>query len=321
MQRWLSWRDFLEKALFDSVLKNKEKEMPHRKRSFLSSFFLVVLTLTMLFMNKPVYSQDLNINWVEGPQLVTLGNNIANLQLTENYVFAGAEDTKELMQAIGNPPSKAEVGIVMPKDENQDYYVVFEYFPVGYIKDDEKNDLDSARILKTIKRGTANANKERKEMGFSPLEIVGWYEEPHYDPISHNLAWAILAESEGDQIVNYEVRILGRQGYVSSVLVAPPETLSSLKPELSKLVGGFSYTEGKKYEQFIQGDKVAEYGLTALVAGGATAVAMKSGFFKVLAKAGKAIVLAVIAFLAAIGKFLKRIFGYGDAEELRNPNT
>jgi len=71
---------------------------------------------------------------------------------------------------------------------------------------------------------------------------------------------------------------------------------------------GFRFKSGEKYAEFTQGDKIAKYGLTALIAGGAGAAATKFGIFKFLGKFGKAIFLAIFAFFAAIWGKIKGIF-------------
>ncbi len=119
----------------------------------------------------------------------------------------------------------------------------------------------------------------------------------------------MLAEDNKGQVVNYNVRLLGRKGYVSAVLVADPSTLTALKPQLAGIIENLSYKSGNRYTEFVQGDKVAKYGLTALVAGGAGAAAVKFGLFKALARFGKAIVLAMLAFIAVIWKLIRNFFG------------
>ena len=86
-------------------------------------------------------------------------------------------------------------------------------------------------------------------------------------------------------------------------LVSDPEILRQTLPEYESLIGGFDYRTGNKYAEFRQGDKIAKYGLTALVVGGATAVAAKSGLLKHL---WKLIVLGVAAGGAALKKVFSR---------------
>ena len=113
--------------------------------------------------------------------------------------------------------------------------------------------------------------------------------------------------------MNYNTRILGRHGVMEVALVAEPEELAGILPEFRKLMGSYRFTTGNTYAEFRSGDRIAEYGLTALVAGGAVAVAAKTGllakFGLLFAKLGKAAIVAVIAVVAVIGKVFKSIFG------------
>ena len=88
-------------------------------------------------------------------------------------------------------------------------------------------------------------------------------------------------------------------------LVCDPQQMDATLPVSRELLGDFSYTSGHRYEEWRKGDKVAKYGLTALVAGGAAAVALKSGLFKHLWK-------LIVAAAIAVGAFFKRIFGRSD---------
>jgi len=113
--------------------------------------------------------------------------------------------------------------------------------------------------------------------------------------------------------MNYNVRLLGRSGYMSITLVEDPTKLARSKPKMQEVLNGFSYKQGKTYAEWRPGDKIAKYGLAALVAGGAGAAAAKLGLFavlgKLLAKGGKVLVLVVIALLAALKKFWSRLSG------------
>jgi uncharacterized membrane-anchored protein len=99
--------------------------------------------------------------------------------------------------------------------------------------------------------------------------------------------------------VNYTSRLLGRTGVMSAVLVANPKTLAADTESFKAGLGEFNYLPGEKYAEFKAGDRVAEYGLAALVLGGAAAVATKKGFWA-----------AIIAFF---GAFWKIIAGVGVA--------
>jgi len=276
------------------------------RKSYLSIWVLLVVAIS-LFPGTGT-AEPPRPDWVVGPAVVDLGDNLARLSISEDYIFAGAEDTKKIMEYVGNPLSNHEIGYVAPNDQTTNWFVVFDYIPIGYVKDDEKDDIDTDAILKALKRGTEQANKIREKKGFSPLIIKSWQEEPYYDDNTHNLTWTLLAEQDGVELVNHNVRILGRHGYISAVLVTDVATLSACRPQLNEIVANINYNQGKSYAEYVQGDKVAKYGLTALIAGGAAATATKFGLFKVLAKAWKAIVIAVVAFFAALKKKIGALF-------------
>lgn len=105
-------------------------------------------------------------------------------------------------------------------------------------------------------------------------------EQPLADLIlrTHNLTWAVQANSgiEGP-IVNHSVRLLGRGGMMHADLVTDPEQMATAMGAFNEVVSSHTFLPGRRYAEWVEGDKVAAYGLTALVAGGAGAVAMKTG--------------------------------------------
>ena len=265
--------------------------------------------------------EEQEIKWTAGPTTAELGSNLARIDVPEGYVFAGGDETRKFMEMTGNPPSGEELGVIMPAEEGKNWFLLFEYDEVGYVKDDEKDKIDADAILESVREGTEASNEERKKLGGGEIHVTGWFEKPHYDAKSHNLVWAIEAKGEvdTDRSVNYDVRLLGRKGYISATLVTDPSSLQADLPHVQTLLSGFSFQEGKRYADFVSGDKVAEYGLTALIAGGAGAAAVKLGLFaylgKLLAKGGKLIILAVVA----LGAGIKKLFGGGKKEETGAP--
>jgi len=253
------------------------------------------------------------IQWEHGPGISSL-DNWAEIDVPDGFVFANGSDTRILMEAMGNVNSGTEVGFLAPA--SLDWFVVFEFDKIGYVKDDEKDDLDSAAIIESIQKGTEAGNKVRRERGFPAPHIVGWEVEPHYNDLTNNLEWAIRAQNEdGSLVLNHNTRLLGRRGVMKSTLVVDPETFDTVLPVYRSNLDGFAFKSGQTYAEFTKGDKIAKYGLTALVAGGAGAAAAKLGLFKILGKYFKVVIVAVVAFFAGILKFLKSLFGGGSGRK------
>lgn len=258
------------------------------------------------------------IRWQPGPSAAELGD-VAEIKVPEGYNFAGAEDARTLLEAMGNPTSGREMGILVPV--SGEWFVVFEFNEVGYVKDDEKDSLDAEAILKSIREGNEAANEERRKRGWSTLDIMGWERPPKYDENTHNLEWAIRGKSNDGLVVNYNTRLLGRGGVMEASLVVEPEHLVATLPAFKGLLGSYSYKSGHRYAEFKSGDKIAQYGLAALVAGGTAAAAAKSGLLSnLIAKLWKLIVVAAIA----VASMFKKIFGFfrrdkGHASEAPHP--
>lgn len=246
------------------------------------------------------------LNWVAGPQQVQMFGN-SNLQIPKGYVFLGTADTTKLQALLKDLGSGNEY-FFAPKDFH--WQVFFSYSADGYVKDDETIDADA--ILKNIQDKTEQANQERRERGYDEMQVIGWQTPPHYDSQTHRLEWAINGRDEktNEEVVNFNTRILGRAGVMSVVLVSSPQNLSSSIAELKGTLGGFDYQEGQRYAEYRPGDKVAKYGLAALITGGAAAVAVKTGLWKVLvgalAAGWKFIAAAFAAMAGAISRFFKR---------------
>ena len=259
------------------------------------------------------------IPWEAGPTRGDLGDQ-AEVAVPEGCRFTRADGAQTFMELTQNPPTGAERGIIICPDAAHDSYwfVVFSYNDMGYVKDDERDQLDADKILASLREGNEEGNRERRDRGWETLTLEGWVRPPYYDTLTNNLTWSTMIAGEtGGRTVNHSVRLLGRGGVMYVDLVIDPEQATTAVPVFdSVIVAGYGYRTGHRYAEWRQGDKVAAYGLTALIAGGAGAVAAKTGL---LAKAWKLIVAFVaaawkllVAAVAAIGVGLKRMLGRKD---------
>jgi uncharacterized membrane-anchored protein len=235
-----------------------------------------------------------------GPTSGQVGSS-AQVEVPGEFLYAGPEGTQKLLELTQNLPSGKELATLLHREDG--YFIIFEFDPVGYVKDDEKDSLDADKMLSSIRDGQKQANRILAERGQRTLEIVGWHRPPHYDQATHNLEWAPLVQSSsGSKSVNYNVRILGRRGVMEAALIAGPDQMERALPALRNVLGGFVFKQGEDYASFRKGDRIAEYGLAALVTGGAVAVAAKSGL---LGRFWKLILLGLVGLVGG----LKKLFG------------
>jgi uncharacterized membrane-anchored protein len=244
-----------------------------------------------------------NISWQEGPVTAQIGSE-SRLSVPRECEFTNAAGARQFMIATENPPSGNEQGVLvcdMSEADGDEWFVVFSFDPSGYVKDDDASELDADAILASIRQSNEIGNQERAKQGWARLDITGWAKPPYYDLQTNNLTWALAGSSEGSGVVNHSVRLLGRGGVMHADLVVAPERLATTLPDFDRIIGTHAFVEGRKYSEWKPGDKVAEYGLTALVAGGAVAVAAKTG---ILAKLWKLIAVGLVA----VGAWFKSLF-------------
>lgn len=240
------------------------------------------------------------VKWQKGPSVGELGD-AAQVKVADGYVFANARDTRLIMEANHNPTTGRELGFVAADGEN--WFAVFEFSDVGYVKDDEKHSLDANALLDSIKDSTAAGNQERMKRGWPTMTVLGWETPPRYNELTHNLEWAIRAQSEGEPVINHNTRLLGRGGVMEVTLVVDPSLLAETMPKFQAMLDGFEYKKGHKYAEWRAGDKTAAYGLTGLIVGGGTAALVKTGAFKWI---WKALVAAGVGVAALVKKLFSR---------------
>ena len=308
--------------------------MRFRATPFLATVPLAVLAFMGVAGPQPARAQEAEtrrglldqIDWIAGPVKGSLGS-VAEVGVPAACRFTDRTGAKLFMEATENPPSGREVGVLLCQAATGDSYwfVVFSYDASGLVRDDEKSSLDQAAILKTIQRGTEAGNEERRRRGWDELEVLGWQRPPYYDAVTHNLTWAtrVRTKSSPDESVNHSVRILGRGGVMHADLVADPVELAAAVAAFNGVLTGYEYVPGQRYAEWRSGDKVAEYGLTALIAGGAGAAAVKLGLFGKLWKLllGVLIALKKLVIVAILGvvALVRRLFGKL-AETIRRPS-
>ena len=247
---------------------------------------------------KTAEQQLSELNWLM-PGSVGRVADKAEFNVTDSYTFLDSSDTDKFLEINGNPP-QGNSFTVAPVNGN--WFGILNFAAEGYIKDDEKIDADE--LLSALKEQNAQGNEERRKQGYPALILEGWYFPPRYDTSTNRLEWGTKIRNEQDQslIVNVSTKILGRSGYTSAILVADPETLDQDLLDFKNALKNFDYVGGEKYSEWKEGDKIAAYGLGALVLGGAAAAATSKGGIK-------AIGLAILASLAALWAGIKRLFG------------
>lgn len=244
----------------------------------------------------------------------------AHLDLKPGFRFLPKQDARKVLEQYwGNPPDETVLGLIVPDKDplgtEHSWAVVLTYNEEGYVSDEDANKIDYTDLLKDMKAATKESNEERKSAGYQEIELIGWAEPPRYDARSKRMYWAKELAFVGQQenALNYDIRVLGRQGYLSLEAVASIKDLNRVNEGMKQILPMAQFDAGNTYADYNEStDKLAAYGLAALVGGG---VAAKAGLFAKLGAlllAGKKFILLI---LLAIGAFFKKFFGKKDSNK------
>ena len=249
---------------------------------------------------------------LQGPQTIKLLDQ-GEMALPDGYGFVPRAESIKVMELMGNQTDDNFMGLIFPLGgDDKNWFVTLNYEAAGYIKDDEAKDWKADELLNTLKEGTEAGNERRQKVGAPALKVTRWIESPNYDATQHRLVWSaevtLKNGEDPDPGVNYNTYVLGREGYISMNLVTSASTVNSDKPAAKQLLAAINFNSGKRYTDFNSStDKVAAYGLAALVGGLAIKklglLAVIGAFLLKFAKVG---ILLAAGGGAAIKKYFTR---------------
>lgn len=293
-----------------------------QKAGIFAGLFLAMLLGGALAQNAPTQDREAaarqlveKLHFRSGE--IPLGDHLATLRLPDSLQYLDPKDTRTVLADLwGNPPeqSSGTLGMLVPKNADllseSSWAVVITYDADGHVKDDDAGKINYTDLLKQMQESTRQASAERQKEGYETIELVGWAAPPKYDPAGKKLYWAkeLAFGAASEHTLNYNIRILGRQGVLVLNAVAARKDLRLIEAATPDLLAAVSFDKGNRYEDFDKStDKLATYGLAALVAGG---VAAKVGLFKGLwlglLAFKKFIIVGVIGLVALVKRFFSK---------------
>lgn len=239
----------------------------------------------------------------------------AHLNLGKEFRYLGAADARKVLEQLwGNPPDADVLGMVVPRGgdllDDKGWAVVVTYADEGYVSDEDAAKIDYSEMLQEMKDGTEESNAERREAGYGSIDLIGWAEPPHYDVQAKKLYWAKELAFEGSEnhTLNYDIRVLGRRGYLSLNAVAGMGEIGQVRAGMQQLLPTVEFDQGARYADYDSStDKTAAYGLAALVGGGIAAKAGLFGKIGVLLLGLKKLLIPLVLVIAA---FFGKILGF-----------
>lgn len=245
---------------------------------------------------------------------IELGDGVATLSVPAGFKYLDAEQSDYVLTQLWGNPSQPTLGMLFKEEAavlgDDSWAFDISYEEMGYVEDDEAASIDYDELADDIRESNKESNTERVELGYDPVTFVGWAERPYYDEANNKLHWAkeLKFGDMEENTLNYEIRALGRKGVLVLNGIATANQLNEIKENAPNVINSVAFNSGYSYAEFNpEIDKIAAVGIGGLIAG---KVLAKAGFFALLLKFWKVILIA----LAGAGAVVKRFF-FGDKEE------
>ncbi len=277
---------------------------------FLADSLQVDVSALQEYFGYQKYVDSLETTFSYEYEKADLNNGMATITIPKGYKFLREKDAQTVLSDIwGNPEDSSVMGLLLKSDESPgetSYGIELTYSNEGYVKDDDAEDIDYDDLLEEMQNDVKAANPQRKELGYSEVQLLGWATEPFYDASSKKLHWAkeLKFEDYESNTLNYNIRVLGRKGFINLNVIGDMEVLDDVKSNLDPILASVSFNQGYKYSEFDPDfDEVAAYGIGGLIAG---KILAKAGFFALLLKFWKVIAIGAVALFAGLRK---KLFG------------
>ncbi|MCI5055244.1 MAG: DUF2167 domain-containing protein [Flavobacteriales bacterium] len=243
---------------------------------------------------------------------VVLGiDSMAILNVPKGYKYLDSLNSKTVLEYFwGNAPAPT-LGLLFPDSANPldadfTFAIDLTFTNEGYVDDEQAKEIDYEDLLELMKQDADMVNEIRKEQGYPEIRLLGWAAQPKYDDINKKLHWAKEYQVDHDTIntLNYNIRVLGRYGFINLNAIGNMDILDLVQQDLDKILKSVSFKDGHRYEDYNpKTDLKADYGLDGLILG---KVIRRSGAFSFLGKNYNIIFFVILVLVFAIGKrFIK----------------
>ncbi len=202
-----------------------------------------------------------NLDWM-GAGIYNLAQSNSTLCVPENYiVLTRKEAYKAAILVREQFPGALEV-VIRGLKTSKDLEIWLYHYQTGYISLDDWNNVDPTCILNAIQKRSVEFNIESKKNGFEvEYNILGWVQKPILDRKANTVCWALKMQGT-DPFTSAVVIKLGRRGFVRFEYISHK---ASVEGELDFLINAHSFDEGFRYEDYILGDQIANYGIATLI--------------------------------------------------------
>lgn len=242
------------------------------------------------------------MHWTTGTQKLTESHGTFNVPKYSKIVLG--YEAKHADMLINGRNSSLVEGIAFTRGRT----LYLSYADDGFITTDDWKNVNADELLKNISNVTEQDNENRLKNGMSAMHVDRWIQRPTFDEERKSVRWIFGAHNASGKIVNAVALQLGRHGYERFTLASDGSDSAGDTVLLADAVHRYIFDPGFRFSDHVQGDKLAGYGIAALVGTAAGATIAKTVGFSAILLLFKKLFVLIITGIAMLFKSVKRFF-------------
>jgi uncharacterized membrane-anchored protein len=127
---------------------------------------------------------------------VVLPGGVGELTVPRGFRYLDSTQSGRVLNKLWHNPPQTNLGMLFPADRGPmsdgNWGYIIQYDPMGYVKDDDADDIKYDELLQYMQKETEETNPDRTAAGYETVHLLGWGTPPFYDKQQHTLYWAKL---------------------------------------------------------------------------------------------------------------------------------
>lgn len=255
-------------------------------------------------LNRQLDSIDKKLEFKTGQLL--LANGKIRMTVPDDFQFIEGEQARFILEDLWGNYSDGEVcGMLVKKGFKvtrliNDFSFVISYSDIGHVQDKEDRELNHNDLLATLRQNMELSNERRIANGVNTMQVEKWALVPYYDDYKKAVYWAnsIKVNGTDEEILNYNLRLLGRTGVIKINAVATMDQFPAIKQILPQIISQVRFPDGQQYADYKDGDdRKSDQSIRELIAG-RPVVESHAAFWHSWKLWGMLAIITVLAFSA-----------------------
>ncbi|WP_158563303.1 DUF2167 domain-containing protein [Chitinophaga silvatica] len=186
---------------------------------------------------------------------------VATLKIPDGYRLLDGQQSRVLVEQLwGNNENTNTIGVLIPdrtSPMDKDLTgIIISFEPTGYLSEEGAQRINYNRLMRNMKEEIQEDNALRNRRSIGTIKTIDWAFPPYFNKFNHSLHLAKIFkfESKGSSsLINYEIRLLGRNGALCFTAIGKSTDLQKLRNQLVSISYLAQFTPGNRYTDYLPG--------------------------------------------------------------------